>query len=162
MPLANSGPIRTYKELVNYLETLAYSHIGVNSFNIGGLDEVDVQTNTDSPSRYPMVYLVPQMSTLDRNGKTIIGFSMIVADITKNLQDVQINTHNNTLMIMQDLISRILLTDWKTVEINLQAPINIIPFTEKFNNNLAGWTAEINIEMKSPFDLCSAAFKDNN
>ena len=162
MPLANSGPIKTYKELVGYLESLALSHMAVHQFQVGSLSDIDVQTNTESPTRYPLVFLVPQTSILDRNGKALMGFSLIVADIAKNLEDLQVNTHNNTLMILQDLISRILLTDWKTVEINMETPINIIPFVEKFNNNLAGWTAEINIEMKSPFDLCSAAFENGN
>lgn len=157
MPLANSGPIKTYKELVEYFQTLCSEHLSVKQFQVGELSDIDVQTNSKTPTRYPLVFMVPQQSLLDRNGKMILGFSLIVADIAKNQEGLQVDTHNETLMIMQDLFSRILLTDWKTVEINLETPINIVPFVERFNNNLTGWTAEINIEMKSPFDLCNAA-----
>lgn len=158
MPLPNSGPIKTYKELITYFETLCSQHIAIKQFAVGELSDIDVQTNTKTPVKYPLVFMVPQVSSLDKNGKMILGFSLIVADIAKNQEDLVTDTHNETLMIMQDLFSRILLTDWKAVEINLQTPINIVPFVERFNNNLAGWTAEINIEMKTPFDLCAAAF----
>jgi hypothetical protein len=134
------------------------SHIGVNQFQVGEISDIDVQTNTKTPTKYPMVFMVPQQSTLDRGGLATFGFSLVVADIAKNQMDLQVNTHNSTLMIMQDLFSRIVLTNYDQVDINIQTPVNIIPFQERFNNNLTGWTAEINVEMKSPFDLCQAAF----
>jgi hypothetical protein len=82
-----------------------------------------------------------------------------VADIAKtNTEDLQINRYNSTLMIMQDIFSKIIMTDWNTVGIKIETPINIIPFQEAANNNLTGWTAEINIEVKSPFNLCDSAF----
>jgi hypothetical protein len=61
-------------------------------------------------------------------------------------------------MILQDIFSKIILTDWETVGIKVETPITIIPFQEEANNNLTGWTAEINVEVKSPFNLCNAAF----
>jgi hypothetical protein len=159
MPIPNSGPIKTYKELADYLRSLALSHAAVHQFQIGDISDIDVQTNKLTPTEYPIVFMVPQLSSLDRGGKVLFGFSLIVADIAKNQEDLQINTHNNTLMIMQDLLSRILLTDWEVVDVNLETPVNIVPFVERFNNNLAGWTAEINLELRSPFNLCQAAFE---
>jgi hypothetical protein len=159
MPLANSGPIKTYKELIQYFENLCASHIGIEQFGVGELSDIDVQTNTKTPVKYPLVYMIPQQSSMDRNGRMTLGFSLIVADIAKNQEDLKVNTHNNTLMIMQDLFSRIVLTDWEAVDVNLETPVNVVPFVERFNNNLAGWTAEINIELKSPFDLCAAPFE---
>jgi hypothetical protein len=102
--------------------------------------------------------MVPQLSTMDRFGKLTLGFDIICADIAKNQEDLQINTHNNTLMILQDIFSKIIMTDWATVGIEVETPIVINPFVEKFNNNLAGWTANVNIIVKSPFNLCDAAF----
>ena len=61
-------------------------------------------------------------------------------------------------MIFQDIASKIIMTDWASVDIELQTPINVTPFQEKFNNNLTGWTAELNVLVKSPFNLCDAAF----
>jgi hypothetical protein len=61
-------------------------------------------------------------------------------------------------MIMQDIFSKIILTSPSEVDWDVETPINITPFVEKFNNNLAGWTAEINVLLMSPFNLCDAAF----
>jgi hypothetical protein len=89
----------------------------------------------------------------------VLGFSMAVCDIAKdNVEGLQVNTLNNTLMIFQDIASKIIMTPWSEVDMELQTPINIIPFQERFNNNLTGWTAELNVIVKSPFNLCDAAF----
>lgn len=154
-----SGPINSYKGVVDYFQKMCSEHLAVKMFQVGELDEVDVQTNVDPVTRYPLVYLIPQISTIDRGGRLLLGFSLIVADIAKNQGDLQVDAHNRTLMIMQDLLSKITLTDWNQVDMNLEFPVNVVPFVERFNNNLAGWTAEINIEIKAPLDLCAAAFE---
>ena len=46
-------------------------------------------------------------------------------------------------------------TDQGTIE----TPIFMEPYVERFNNNLAGWAAEISVEVQSPFNLCDAAFE---
>lgn len=158
--MANSGPIKTYKQCVNYFEQLAMSHEAVHQFQVGELSDVDVQSNVDNPTQYPLVFMIPQISTMDRFGALTLGFSLIVADIAKNQEDLEVNTHNNTLMIMQDLLSKIVLTSETEVSITLQNPVNVVPFVERFNNNLAGWTAEINVVLKSPYNLCAAPFSN--
>ena len=150
---------RTYKQLIEGIETICLEQLSVRHFQVGEMSDVDIQTNIEPFQRYPFVFLIPRPSSMDRFGKMVLGFTMIVADIAKNEEDLQKNTHNNTLMIMQDLLSRILLTDWEVVDVNLETPVNIVPFVERFNNNLAGWTAEINLELRSPFNLCQAAFE---
>jgi hypothetical protein len=61
-------------------------------------------------------------------------------------------------MILQDLISRIRQTTWNEVEVFLEVPVTCRPFMESFNNNLTGWSAEIVLEVKNPFNNCDAAF----
>jgi hypothetical protein len=50
------------------------------------------------------------------------------------------------------------MTDWLTVGAKIETPIYLTPFVERFNNNLTGWSAEISVEIQSPFNLCDAAF----
>jgi len=148
----------TYKQLIDAFEQICLSQMSVKHFQVGELSDVDIQTNTETFQRYPFVFLIPRASSMDRFGKMILGFSLIVADIAKNEEDLQRNTHNNTLMIMQDIFSKIILTSPSEVDWDVETPIRMVPFVEKFNNNLAGWTAEINVLIMSPFDLCNAAF----
>ena len=151
--------IQTYKEVIGLIESICDSHLAVKQFTVGQLSDADIESAEHPFQRFPMVHLIPATSSLDRYGKMVLGFDMIVGDIAKdNEEDLQINTHNSTLMIMQDLLSKIILTDWTEVDINLETPISIEPFQERLNNNLTGWTATLNIEVKSPFNLCDAAF----
>jgi len=149
----------SYKQVVELFQSICESQLAVKQFQVGMPSDMDIESDVDPFQRFPLVFLTPNISSMDRYGKLILGFSLTVADIAKdNIEDLQINTYNNTLMIMQDIFSKIIMTDWDTVGIKLETPINIIPFQEAANNNLTGWLAEINVEVKSPFDLCNAAF----
>ena len=158
MPLANSGPVRSYKEVVNYFNTLAMSHMGVEQFSTGMISDIDVQTNLQTPTKYPLVFLVHRGGTIQTKGKTTFSFTLMVMDIAKNQEPLEVNRLSDCHDIMQDLISRIMLTSWETVEIVLDMPVVTTPFVERFNNNLSGWAAEISVIVKSPLNLCEAAF----
>jgi hypothetical protein len=154
-----AAPTQTYKLTVELFESICLSHMAVKQFQVGQLSDLDVENFEHTFVRFPVCFMVPGPSTMDRFGKLTLGFSFIVADIAENLEDLQINTHNNCLMIMQDIFSKIIMTTWSEVDIELETPIVIQPFVESYNNNLAGWTAEINVIIKSPFNLCDAAFE---
>lgn len=150
----------SYKEVIELIESIALSQMSVKQFQVGELSDLDMQNDEHTFVRFPLVYMVPRISSMDRFGKMVLGFSFIVADIAKdNVEQLQINTHNNTLLIMQDIFSKVIMTDWNTVGIEIETPILMTPFVEKYNNNLAGWAAEINVIVKSPFNLCDAAFE---
>jgi len=151
--------ISTYKVLVEELETIALSHMAVKQFQVGQLSDLDVQNNEHPFQRFPVVFLIPEQSSMDRYGKVTFGFRLLVADIAENTEDLQKNVHNNTFMIIQDLMSKIIMTTWGQLEIEAETPVIIEPFVEKFNNNLAGWSVQLDLVVKSSFDLCSAAFR---
>jgi hypothetical protein len=149
----------SYKQVIDLFREISLSQIAVKQFQVGLPSDLDVETE-QTFQRFPVVFMTPEISTMDRFGKLTLGFTFTVADIAKdNIEDLQINTYNSTMMIMQDIFSKIIMTDWNSVGIKLETPINIIPFQEKANNNLTGWAAEINVEVKSPFNLCDAAFE---
>ena len=149
----------SYKQVIDLFREISLSQIAVKQFQVGLPSDLDVETD-QTFQRFPVVFMTPEISTMDRFGKLLLGFTFTVADIAKdNNEDLQINRYNSTMMIMQDIFSKIIMTDWNSVGIKLETPINIIPFQEKANNNLTGWAAEINVEVKSPFNLCDAAFE---
>jgi hypothetical protein len=155
MPQPNS-----YKQVVQLFQDIAESHMAVRQFQVGMFSDIDVETDVHPFQRFPLVFLVPRSSSMDRFGKMILGFSLVVADIARdNVEDLQINTYNNTLLIGQDIMSKIILTSWDEVGIAVETPVRMTPFQEDYNNNLTGWTWEINVIVRSPFDLCNAAFE---
>jgi hypothetical protein len=151
--------IRNYKQVTEIFREICLSQESVKQFQLGVSEDLDVENAEHTFQRFPLVFMIPQPSTMDRFGKMILAFSFIVADIVKdNDEYLTIDTHNNTLMIMQDIFSKFIMTDWATVPLKIQTPITMVPFQERFNNNLSGWAAEINVEVQNPFDLCNAAF----
>ena len=154
-----STRISTYKAAVDNLKEVALSHMLEKQCQVGQLSDLDIENSVNTFQRFPVVHFIPRTSSIDRGGAVTLGFSMIVADIAENEEDLQRNVHNNTFMIIQDILSKYILTTWDNVDMNMETPVNVTPFVEKYNNNLAGWTAEIDVVINSPLDLCNAAFE---
>jgi len=149
----------SYKQVIELVQSIATDQMAVKQFQVGMPSDIDIEMDTNPFQRFPLVFLVPRTSSMDRFGKMVLGFDLIVCDIAEdNVEDLQINRYNSTLLIGQDILSKIIMTDWNTVGIEVETPVTMTPFQERFNNNLTGWTWNINIIVKSPFDLCNAAF----
>ena len=157
--MASPAPIATFKELIDLFRSICTSQLAVKQFQVGQLSDIDNQNVENTFVRFPLVFMIPGQSSMDRFGKVQLGFSFMVMDIAKdNDEQLAIDTWNNTFMIAQDIFSKFIMTDWLTVGANIDTPIYLIPFQERFNNNLTGWSAEISVEIQSPFNLCDAAF----
>jgi hypothetical protein len=155
-----SGPLSSFKSVVEYMRTLSLSHLNVKQFTFGQLSDLDIETNTQNPTQYPLVMLIPRRADLDAGGKAEFSFALSVQDITNYDLGVEEDQLNTTFMILQDLLSRMRQTTWGEVEVYLEVPVTCRPFVESFNNNLAGWSAEIVLQVKNPFNNCDAAFND--
>lgn len=153
-----SGPLSSFKSVVEYLRTLSLSHVNVKQFTFGQLSDLDIETNKQYPVKYPLVMLIPRRADLDTGGKVEFSFALSVQDITNYDLDVEEDQLNTTFMILQDLLSRIRQTTWDEVEVYLDVPVVCRPFVESFNNNLTGWSAEVVFQVKNPFNNCDAAF----
>lgn len=153
-----SGPISSFKSLVQYLRELSLSHVNVQQFTFGQLSDLDIETNQQNPTKYPLVMLIPRRADMDAGGKVEFSFALSVQDITNNNLDVEEDQLNTTFMILQDLMSRIRQTTWAEVDVFVETPIVCRPFVESFNNNLTGWSAELVFAVKNPFNNCDAAF----
>lgn len=157
--MADSGPITTYKDVIQYFETLCNSHMAVKQFQSGTISDIDVQTNALTPTQYPLVFLVHRNGEIDRDGKTSFDFTLMVMEISKDRENLEVNRLSSTHDILQDLIAKIVLTSYKEVDMNVETPILTTPFVERFNNSLTGWAAEITVTIKAPLNLCLAAFE---
>jgi hypothetical protein len=155
-----SGPLSSFKSVVEYMRTLSLSHLNVKQFTFGQLSDLDIETNTQNPTQYPLVMLIPRRADLDAGGKAEFSFALSVQDITNYDLQVEEDQLNTTFMILQDLLSRMRMTTWGEVEVFLEVPVTCRPFVESFNNNLSGWSAEIVLQVKNPFNNCDAAFND--
>jgi len=161
MPLQNSGPVRTYKQLIEYFEYTCANHLAIKQFQTGELSDIDVQTNDHPVTEYPLVFLVPRGGQVDRDGGSSVtqfDFTLFVMDISKDREDLETNRLSETHDILLDLISRIALTAYDEVDFNIEFPVLTSSFVERFNNRLTGWAAEITFVLRAPLNLCDAAY----
>ena len=160
--MANSGPIRTYKEVIQFFENLCNSHLAIQQFQSGTISDIDVQTKDLPITKYPLVFLVHRGGSIERDGGssiTTFDFTLMVMDISKDRENLEVARLSDTHDILMDLISKIALTTWDEVQLSIDFPVLTTPFVERFNNRLTGWGAEISVDLKAPLNLCYAAFE---
>ena len=154
----------TFRNVVGYLETIAEKHYEINSFHSGELDEVDI--NKLGATDYVILYAEPGTVVVDK-GVLSYSFTLYVMDMVNdqvlgdspNNQRVgRVDTYSETLQIMQDVINEfhqnLYSTSWVDDQIVLDLPINAEPFTARFDNELTGWTATINVQVHNKNNLC--------
>ena len=162
----------TFRNVVGYLETIAEKHYEIKSFHSGELDEVDI--NKLGATDYTMLYAEPGTVVVDK-GVLSYSFTLYVMDMVNDqvLGDApnnqrlgRVDTYSETLQIMQDVINEfhhsLYSTSWVDDQVVLDLPINAEPFTARFDNELTGWTATINVQVHNKNNLCIVPIDPNS
>lgn len=146
---------QTYRDVVQQMRTICSNHPVIQTFRVGPASMIEIPTK-DQPvsAKYPYVMMVPQPAILDGRS-TQFEFDLVVMDLAKDELDLEETIHSNTMEILRDILAAYTMTTWKDLDYNMQLPITATPFVEGYNNSVAGWTAQISITAKSPFDNCN-------
>lgn len=168
----------TFREIVSTFDVIANKHWMINSFHSGFLDEVDIKKL--GLNDYTMLYVEP--STVNINtGVLSYSFTVYVMDLTSEdigdsafdntdtTRDLRVgreDTWNETLLIMQDVISEfkqsLNTTSWAKGEVVVQMPINAEPYTARFNNLLTGWSAGFTLDVNNTNQICDVPIAPNS
>lgn len=159
-----------FKTFHDDFRMLADYHKQLNSFGFGSVEDFtywtesrDKQENTTfNAPIYPLLYVVPGEVT-QNFGDMIYSFTVIVADIIERDLANQIDVLSDTNQIMDDIIGQFRLSVTNSLgnfnnEYYLDTPISCVPFLEKYDDLLGGWTAEFKIQVMTPLNRCDAAF----
>jgi|TARA_R110001599_G_scaffold169325_2_gene359265 hypothetical protein len=161
----------TFRNVVGLFETISTNHYEINSFHSGFMDEVDI--NKLGATDYVILYAEPGSATIN-TGTLVYTFTIYVLDmINDELGDSpnnerlgRLDTFSENLQILQDVINEFkqnlyysdaqneIKGSWVDNEIILQTPINLEPFTARFNNLLTGWSAQLSIQVNNTNNLC--------
>ena len=160
------------KNIVDDFQLLADRHKQINSFGFGDTDEFTYQVDrrdkevnlSDQAPYYPYFYVVPSNVIQEFNFMTY-EFQLIVSDIMKRDMDNMTDILSDTLQIMNDIISMFRLS---YTEANgnynefyyVDEAVTIIPFIERYEDLLCGYSATLRIKTRTPLDRCVAAFND--
>ena len=126
------------------------------SISFGDIFEVDLTQN----GKYPMMHVSTETAAYD-TGKLSYNFQIIVMDLVDKDEANEHDVLSDTLEIIGDVISRIRhsaldadVDDFRNT-IRLQDSISCEPFTERFDNEVTGWTASISIEVEFNAGACT-------
>ena len=152
-----------YYNALEYFETIMTNHPSIAKVTTGELLEVDDREF----SMYPLGNVNILSSTVS-NSTTKHEIQLIIADKIKN-KDNESNPINNeqtipfygvddtidilanSLAIVNDLTS---FTQYSVAAFDIDGDITCLPFADRFNNGLAGWSATFNVNTHNNKDRC--------
>ena len=130
----------------------------VTTVTQGGLDDIDNYKQT----LFPLVHIIVNSVTASSNTFTfnVSIISMDVVDIAKDEttnifygNDNEIDVLNTTMVILTRIIE-VLIRGELSRKMEIVGTPNMQPFTERFENYLAGWTATMDIIVPNDMSIC--------
>jgi len=153
-----------YYNILNYFKTIMKNHPGVGVATYGDIADFDTK---EFPA-YPIANLQITDTSFGTN-TTNYTVQLLVADKVKNKNnessgslnqqsidyfkgvDDTIDIHNNTLGILNDLTAY---TQRGVQGFDIDGEITCLPFSDRFNNGLAGWSATFNLTTHNDKNRC--------
>jgi hypothetical protein len=153
-----------YYNILNYFKTILKNHPSIGVATYGDLTDFDTK---EFPA-YPVGNVLITNSEFGTN-VTTYTVQLTVADKIKNKNnessgslnqqsidyfkgvDDTIDIHNNTLGILNDLTAY---TQRGVAGFEIDGEINCVPFSDRFNNGLAGWVATFSLTTHNDKNRC--------
>ncbi len=152
-----------YKDVVDRIRQVVFDHNMLVDFGYGQLS--DIKTRSEGPegeaqgADYPYLFLNPTQHQRTETQITY-NFNMIVMDMAREEEgDVYQNflaIQSNCIQYIDDVVARLYYHYQDKPEI--QFNFSYTPFYERFQDNLAGATANIQIIVPTNIDNCIAPF----
>ena len=148
--------MKSYKQIVNLVDTITTAHPMLNHFAAGPLEEVDIKKLAQT--NYPFLYCEIMGAEFDRGVMSydieLLVADMILPDLTNRTQ-----VYSDTLQILHDVLNQFIqsLADTNTTvddDYKFILPATCTPFTTRFDNELTGWSGQFSIEVSNSNDLC--------
>ena len=146
----------TLKMLYEVFEEAFKLEPQLNTITFGDIFEVDLAKN----SIYPIMHVSTDTASYD-TGSLTYSFQIIVMDLVNKNENNEHDVLSDTLEVIGNIISHIRnsalvseVDDFRNT-IRLQDSISCEPFTERFDNEVTGWTANISIEVEFNASACA-------
>ena len=155
----------TYKEIINRFRQVTSEHMMLKDFGYGQLSDLKTQSQLGPEEQgvdYPYLFLLPGQSNR-QNSVMNYQFNMIVMDMARGEEgdeyDNYISIQSQCQQYIDDVLARLYFYYTDQPEITLTG-ITYTPFKEKYQDELAGMTATITIQVPQPLDACVYPFKN--
>ena len=147
----------TLEMLYDLFRDLGSKHHFIQTTTIGDVFEVDLVETT-----YPLMHVGTQTASYSRASLNY-RFQVIVMDLVNKDENNEEEVLSDMLQIIGDVLSALLNSDFDDSfadfrhEITISENISCEPFTERFDNEVTGWTATVDIAV--PFNAATCVGK---
>ena len=147
----------SYKQVVKDLRNILDNHQQISSNGFGDLTQLTMDVETEQEPFYVRVYVIPNTVSLT-NGQIQYSFNVVCADIVNsdlsNLQDILSDTELILIDIFNKYKNYITENFFDYQDYDVLYGSTLIPFTEKSETTLAGWTMNLTVVTKFPYNEC--------
>jgi hypothetical protein len=154
----------TYKEIVDLFKQAAFDHLMIEDFGYGALSDIKTRnqsSNNDEEVNYPYAFLNP--TTHQRTqGMVTYGFNLIMMDMAREELSEGHKQYDNFLAIqsqcqqyIDDMVAHLWALDGRQ---DIQFTMTYTPFVERFEDEVAGMTAAITIQVPISINDCIAPY----
>ena len=151
--------IRGYYQLTSTIEEQLRGTEFTNTVSIGDISKV----NLNKQDIFPLAHMIVNSVTAEEN---VLRFniSILACDIVDQSKDLTTDRFtgndneqdilNTQLLVLNKLIQRLRMGSLHTDMYQLDGDPSLTPFSDRFENELAGWTADITILIYNDIYIC--------
>ena len=151
--------IRGYYQLTETIRKELFSSPFVNTISIGDISKV----NLNKQDIFPLSHIIVNSVSVEEQ---VLSFniSILACDIVEQSKDVVTNRFtgedneqdilNTQLSVLNRLVQRLRMGDLHTDMYQLNGTANLSPFYDRFENQLAGWTATMDVQIYNDIYIC--------
>jgi hypothetical protein len=156
--MSNQG-VRGFYQLTETIKEQLLQDINVNTVTTGDISDVNLNKQEIFPLSHIIINnVVVNEQTLDFN-ITILACDIVnqskleTEDIFTGNNDVQ-NILNTQLAVLNKLIQRLRMGQLHTDMYQLNGSPSLDPFFDRFENQLAGWSATMDVQIYNDIYIC--------
>jgi hypothetical protein len=156
--MANQG-VRGFYRLTEAIKTELLEDKNINTVTTGDITEV----NLNKQDIFPLGHIIIN-NVIDDEQVLRFNISILACDIVDQSKDLTVDrfTGNNNvqdilntqLAVLNRLIQRLRMGQLHTDMYQLEGSPNITPFYDRFENQLAGWTATLDVVIYNDIYIC--------
>ena len=149
--------MKTFKAVVDQFEAICNAHKQLNSFTFGDIFEADLSNQMD----FAKAHLIEQPATINSRD-FVFTFDLLVMDLVAADGSNEPDVLNDTFLILSDIYREFKSGQGRATPIVnsrdyvVSESISCEPFTDRFENLLAGWKGTISITVPSHNNACKS------
>ena len=144
--------MQTLNQHISIFNNFATNHKQINSFGVGELWEL---TEKNGDRVYSIMWMVIEPHNVAGN-ELIDNYTFVFADIVRPDESNENEVLSDEKQKALDLLSFLRFSDEINSATNIIKASNLTPFTEKFEDCLAGWILTVQIKQAFTYNYCDA------